>query len=246
MLHCRMRFMALVTLLFATPALAQQTITYSLSSGTGFVINNEGNVVTNNHVVKECQSISVLTPSGEQKATLVAGDPDQDLAVLKTSFIPRYYASLRWNISDLKVGDPVAVMGFPGREGSRGLSQYRNSHVLALKGPQGEARFIQLESVAAHGNSGGPVLDDSGNVIAIITGIATTYRADASGQPVGDKVAQTDIAVTLAALQDFLHQQKISFYESSSEGVSLSDSALRERAADYILPVHCVQDVRRN
>lgn len=242
----RYRFVALLLTLAFTEAQAQQLVTYSLSSGTGFVINNDGNVVTNNHVVKECRGISVLTPSGEQKATLVANDPEQDLAVLKTQYIPRHYASLRWNISALKVGDPVVLMGFPGRDGSRGLSQYRNSHVLGLKGPGGESRFIQLESVAAKGNSGGPVLDDSGNVIAVIAGVAMTFRADASGQPVGEKVAQADVAITLDALQEFLHQHGVSFYETASEGVGLSDAELREHAAHYILPVHCIGDVVRN
>ena len=104
------------TLAFAGP----QMVTYKLSSGTGFVVNNEGHVITNEHVVQHCQSISILTPKGQVAATLVAADAKRDLAVLKTGFISPYTAPLRWNIAELKVGDPVVVMGYPGQQGATG------------------------------------------------------------------------------------------------------------------------------
>jgi S1-C subfamily serine protease len=231
-------------LLVTTPAFAQQTVTYKLSAGTGFVINNDGHVVTNDHVVRGCRSISVLTPEGEKPATLVANDTLQDLAVLKADYISPISAPLRWNINELKVGDPVVVMGFPGQEGSEGHSKYQKTAVTALKGPSGEEKWLQLKSVAAKGNSGGPVLDGAGNVIAVISGMAMTYRVDAStGNLSQHPIGKSDIAITLDALRDFLRQHGIGFYESASGLVMHGDGHLQENAAHFILPVRCVQDI---
>jgi hypothetical protein len=125
------RLLVLGAYLFATPALAQQTVLYKISSGTGFVVNNEGHVITNAHVVKACKSISILTAKGEEQAELVAADSTQDLAVLKTGYISPYNAPLRWNIRDLKVGDPVVVMGYPGQEGSTGHYKFKKSTITS-------------------------------------------------------------------------------------------------------------------
>lgn len=212
-----------------------------ISAGTGFVINNEGNLITNAHVVRACQSISVLTPRGEKSASLVGVDAEHDLAVLKLSEAGgAAIAPLRWNIRDLKVGDAVTMIGFPGQAGVEGRHTSKKTSVTALKGPEGEPLFIQLSSVAAHGNSGGPVLDATGNVIAVITGIAQTYKLGPDGRPLPGIVAQSDVAITLATLQDFLRRTMVPFYESASGG-AYSDAAIEQNALKFTLSVRCVQ-----
>lgn len=240
----RIRPLMLVLALAASfPALAQQMVYYHYLSGTGFVINNDGNIITNAHVVKDCQSISILTPKGEQQAILVAADTKLDLAVLKTPYISPSIAPLRWNISDLKVGDDVALMGFPGKEGANGHYQFKKTKIISLKGPGGQDRWIQLSSVAAQGNSGGPVLDMNGNVIAVIAGMTLSYKADDNGNPEGAPVSQSDVAIPLAALQGFLQEHAIGFYESKSDGRVYGDGDLRDTAHNFIVPVRCIQDV---
>ena len=235
--------LVLLTLAVATSAVAQPMVYYHYLSGTGFVINNEGDVITNAHVVKDCQSISILTAKGEEQAVLVAADTKQDLAVLKTHYLSPSIAPLRLNISDLKVGDDVIIMGYPGKEGAAGHYQFKKTKVLSLKGPGGQDRWIQLASVAAQGNSGGPVLDTNGNVIAVIAGMTLSYQADDNGNPVGSPLSQSDVAIPLAALQGFLHEHEISFYESNSDGRAYRDGDLRDNAHNFILPVRCIQDV---
>ena len=240
-----MRILIPLLLAFAasTAAYAQQVTYYHFLSGTGFVINNDGNVITNAHVVKDCQSISILTAKGEEQASLVATDTEKDLAVLKMPFISPYIAPLRWNISDLRVGDEVVIMGYPGKEGASGHYQFKKTKVLSLKGPGGQDKWIQLESVAAQGNSGGPVLDMNGNVIAVISGMTLSYKADENGNPMGAPVSQSDVAIPLAALQGFLHDHEISFYESNSNGHGYGDGILRDNAHNFIVPVRCIQNV---
>jgi serine protease Do len=240
-----MRHLPLLLTLLTAPAFAQQTIYYKISSGTGFVVNNDGHVVTNEHVVRGCKSISILTPKGEEQASLVATAPGLDLALLKTAYLSPTTAPLRWNIGDLRVGDGVVVMGYPGQEGATGHYQYKKTSITSLKGPTGEDQWIQLASVAAKGNSGGPVLDGSGNVIAVISGMAMTYRVDASGNPVGNAVGKSDVAITLAALQDFLRGHGASFNESASGTIAYGDSTLRDNARNFIVPIRCIQDIER-
>lgn len=239
----RATLFALLAVPFALSAQAQQSVLYKISSGTGFVINNEGHVVTNAHVVTGCQSISILTGKGEVEAKLIAADSGRDLAVLKTGYISPYNAPLRWNISELKVGDGVIIMGYPGQEGSTGHYVYKKTSITSLKGPTGEPNFLQLASVASKGNSGGPVLDGTGNVIAVISGTALTYRADSAGKPTGNPIGQADVAITLAALQDFLRSNRINFYENPSGLIAYGDGVLRDNAKNFTFPVRCIQDV---
>ncbi len=245
MLHYPMRLTILFAWFFASSSLAQGVVTYHISSGTGFVINNDGHVVTNNHVVQACKSISVLTIRGEQPATLVARDETQDLAVLKTSYVPQRYAPLRWNISDLRVGDAILMLGFPGNEGAMGKAQFRKSEVTALTGPGGEPQLLQLRNVAAKGNSGGPVLDASGNVIGVITAIAMVYNADANHQAVGEPIRQSDVVITLAALRDFLQAHGIGFYETGSSNVGSGEATVLDTAQHFTVAIRCVQDMVR-
>jgi S1-C subfamily serine protease len=228
--------------LLTTPVYAQQRVYYHLSSGTGFVINRDGHIITNAHVVRNCRSITILEPRGAHPATLVARDEEKDLAVLKSNYISRTLAQLRWNIVDLQTGDAVVMMGFPGTDGANGRSQFKKTQVTSLKGPVGEPDWIQLSSVAAHGNSGGPLLDQSGNVIAIIKGMAMLYKVDAAGNPVGSAVSQSDVAIPLASLKSFLQAHGIGFYEAASDRQGYADSYLGENAREFTVAVRCVQD----
>ncbi len=240
----RHTLLPLALLFLAAPALAQQSVPVlvKISAGTGFFINRDGDLITNAHVVKACKRISVKTTGGERVATLRASDTARDLAVLRVAGDVPGIASLRWNIRDIKEGDTVVVMGYPGQEGVAGRYQFKKSTVTGMKGPTGEPQWLQLNSVAQHGNSGGPVLDRSGNVIAVITGNAMTYRVmtSATGQRSDPTlIGQTDIAITLPILEDFLRQNMVGYYQASSGTGSSADRLLEARANRFIVPIRC-------
>ena len=235
---------AAIGMFFGLPDASAATIYQKISAGTGFLINRDGDVVTNAHVVKNCQSITIRTDHGNEPGTLRASDTAHDLAIIRLNAgnSAGSMAPLRWNIRELNINDPVIVMGYPGKLGLEGRYVYKHTTVKDLTGPTGEPLWIQLASVAEHGNSGGPVLDTTGNVIAVISGMATTYRADAQGHPLsGDPVGQSDVAITLSALHDFLQQNNAEYYEASSGLVAYSDQVIEEHAKSFILPVHCLQ-----
>lgn len=232
----------LLSLLIASPALAAPPQHYLQSSwGTGFFINRDGHFITNAHVVRGCQSIELHT-SPPMMARIVAHDDTRDLAVLQAIGPAPAIAPLRWNIDDLQPGDPVAVYGFPGT-GASGIANYWPSQVLSLQGPKGEANLLQLTTPVDKGGSGGPVLDRSGHVIAVVAGRIELYREPTSTDSNLTLVSRTSIAVTLRALQDFLDQQKISYYRAASGIVAYADEALARNSRDFIAPVKCYQGV---
>ena len=245
----RSRFFAAIACLCLAPC-ALYAAPYSIiatSAGTGFFIDRNGALITNAHIVRQCQSINVLTKAGERPATLTAIDSEHDLALLQVKDMGGSLAApLRWNISDLKIGDPVYVIGFPGSAGVEGQYTFKNTEVASFQGPLGEPVLIQLGGVVQKGNSGGPVLDGTGNVIAVVTGMALTYATDESGVVQPKLIRQSDVAIPLAPLQDFLKKNAVTYYELASGNGSYSADILTRNALQFTVPVRCVQGVIAN
>ncbi len=141
--------------------------------GSGFIIDAEGLVVTNNHVVDDAEEINVIFHDGNKaEAEVVGTDPKTDLAVLR--FKPAEGASLkaiRWGDSDLsRVGDWVVAIGNPlglGGTVTAGIISARGRDIRA--GPYDD--FIQTDASINKGNSGGPLFNMDGEVIGINTAI---------------------------------------------------------------------------
>lgn len=151
------------------------------AQGSGFVIDDQGHVVTNQHVVSGATSFGVSFWNGESReATLVGTDPSTDLAVLKVSGPRSLFAPLRFGDSSaLSVGDPVLALGSPfGLEGTltSGIVSALNRRMTAPN------RYtitgtIQTDAAINHGNSGGPLLDAHGLVI----GVNAQIESDSGG-----------------------------------------------------------------
>lgn len=220
-----------------------------IASGTGFIVNKSGDVITNAHVVKNCRSIIVRVPKGEVSAKLLAVDAARDLAALRIHGTDiEATAPLRANISELKLGDEVTVMGYPGSDGLGYRHTLQKTVITSMVGPDGEESRILLKHVAEHGNSGGPVLDGYGNVIGVIMAIVERYHTDTSSGTARGKPTLTDrsdIVITLAELRDFLHAHRISAYESASNPGRYEDPQLEETASQFIVPVRCILGAAR-
>lgn len=138
-------------------------------SGTAFALNREGILVTNLHVVEGFSKIFVFTADNEGHACeLLASDPENDLAILKInetnfSFGNRVPYSLRANSP--AVAQRVFSLGFPKND-----VVYNEGYVSSLTGFEGDSQHYQLELPSGPGVSGAPVIDEHGNVIAIISG----------------------------------------------------------------------------
>ena len=152
-----------------------QQIYPSKNSGSGFVVNEEGEIITNNHVISgRAPKIQVtLADQSQHEATVLAKDTVNDLALIKIDAGgPLPY--LRLGDSDgIQVGQKVLAIGNPfGLEGTltTGIVSSIGRTIEDEKGNQLE-EMIQTDAAINPGNSGGPLLDSQGNVIAVNTAI---------------------------------------------------------------------------
>lgn len=146
------------------------------SGGTGFIIDGKGLLVTNAHVVKNAQNIAVQNRNGvTYSAVLVYADAEKDLAILriddpnfKAMFPPPYAISK----SSTDLAEPIYTLGYP-----RDEIVYGQGYLSAKTGYNGDTLSCQLSILANPGNSGGPVLNQSGEVV----GILSTREAESVG-----------------------------------------------------------------
>jgi len=142
----------------------------SSALGSGFVISEDGYVVTNNHVIEGADEITIEFFSGEElKATVVGTDANTDIALLKVeAAAPLPFVSFG-DSNAARVGDWVIAMGNPLGQGfsvSAGIVSARNR---ALSGTYDD--YIQTDAAINRGNSGGPLFNMDGTVIGVNTAI---------------------------------------------------------------------------
>lgn len=143
-------------------------------SGSGFLLTSDGYMVTNNHIVRDADSVYVQSAKGEvYKARVVYTDQPHDLAFLQLcddsafrSMAPVPY-SFDARSSDL--GERVYTLGYPREE-----IVYGEGYLSSGTGYRGDSTAYQIAIGVNPGNSGGPLLDEKGNVIGIISGKQTT------------------------------------------------------------------------
>ena len=154
-----------------------------IGSGSGFVISEEGYIVTNNHVVDRGRDYEVVFASGErQRAELIGQDVDSDLAVIQVDELPEKVEPLVLGSSeDLVVGQLVAAIGNPfGEQGSMSLGiisgldrALQSERALATGNSYSLPQVIQTDAPINPGNSGGPLLNLMAEVVGVNSAIAT-------------------------------------------------------------------------
>jgi len=188
--------------------------------GTGFVIDDEGHIITNHHVIDGAEEIEVDFPQGMKAwAELLGKDPDSDLAVLKVDLPAAQLVPLPLGDSDaVRVGDPVAAIGNPfGLAGTMtvgivsALGRTLDSERQAPGGSAFSAGdIIQTDAAINPGNSGGPLLDQHGQVIGVNRAIRTenfTISGDAANSGVGFAIPINIVKrVVPHLIQDGLYQ----------------------------------------
>lgn len=137
--------------------------------GTGFLIDGKGYIVTNAHVIKGSSFVNVVNnKSDEFKAKIVYVDTKKDIAILKITdndFAP--LKSLPYSIaksSNVSLGQEVFTLGYPRNE-----ITYSKGDISAKTGYNGDTLSFQVQMPANPGNSGGPLLNEDGEVVGIIS-----------------------------------------------------------------------------
>ena len=150
--------------------------------GSGFILNKDGLILTNNHVIDNAQRVEVkLSDKHTYKAQVLGVDKNHDLALLKIN-APNLVPATLAESNGLVVGQRVYAIGNPfGLQGTmtRGII----SAIRSIRGPQGNPieDAIQTDAAVNPGNSGGPLLNSRGEVIGITTLIANNGADQSSG-----------------------------------------------------------------
>jgi S1-C subfamily serine protease len=149
-----------------------------IATGSGFLIDNEGHILTNNHVVEGATKVEVRLGSSDvsHEAEVVGADPATDVALLKVD-VPagQQHPLSLGNSAKVQVGDPVVAIGNP-----FGLDRTVTAGIVSalqrqIQAPNGFSisHVIQTDAAINPGNSGGPLIDSAGNVIGINSQIQT-------------------------------------------------------------------------
>ena len=171
--------------------------------GSGFILDKDGHILTNNHVVEGAQQVEVtLSNQKKYKATVVAVDKTHDIALIQIHGVPNLEPATLADSAGLLVGQRVYAIGNPfGFSGTmtRGII----SALRAVQLPTGVKidNAIQTDASVNPGNSGGPLLNSHGDVIGITTMIATNPNSNVD-QSAGIGFA-IPIATAKAVLDDF-------------------------------------------
>jgi len=175
----------------------------SSALGSGFVISEDGYIVTNNHVIEGADEILIeFFPGGEPgvPAELVGTDPNTDIAVLKVDLEGLEYVAFGdSNAVGARVGDWVMAMGNPLGQGfsvSAGIVSARNR---SLQGTYDD--YIQTDAAINRGNSGGPLFNMDGDVVGVNTAILSP-----NGGSIGIGFAMSSAVVTWVCASKTSHQ----------------------------------------
>ncbi len=208
------------------------------SSGSGIVVNRDGAILTNNHVVKDCGNYEVIDDLNRRiKATLLATDPTRDLALLRAEERFRSAAALRKDIHP-KLGEAVTVVGYPlvGVLGTRPNVNFGN--ITSTVGIRGDPTQMQISVPIQRGASGGPVLDQAGNVIGVVVSKLDALKL---AERYGDLPQNVNFAIRGEFARDFLEANRIEL-TTSTEAAPLTSTDVASHGAAVTVRVRCLRE----
>jgi S1-C subfamily serine protease len=207
------------------------------SSGSGIVITQDGHILTNQHVVQQCEELKVSDDgSPPHRAQLIVADAWRDLALIKVDRRFAQAARLRADTTP-RLGEAVAVTGYPlvGVLGAKPTVGF--GHVSSTTGINDNPAQMQISVPIQRGNSGGPVFDQAGQVMGVV---ASKLDALKIAESVGDLPQNVNFAVRGDTMRAFLDAQRVD-YASTRQSVRIDNTELAAHGVAVTVRVHCVR-----
>jgi TPR repeat protein/S1-C subfamily serine protease len=170
------------------------------STGTGFAVSEDGQIVTNHHVVADCAEVHVR-PQGQEAlaGAVMAQDIRNDLALLRAT-VRLPVAAIR-DDGGIRAGDSVVAVGFPLPGLLASEANVTTGTVSALAGVGNDTRFLQMTVPVQPGNSGGPLLDLQGRVVGVVVGKLDALQV---ASVTGDIPQNVNFAIKAGVVRNFL------------------------------------------
>ena len=195
------------------------------SSGTGFYVSNTGHIISNHHVVEGCNTVKLTFKGKEVSADVLAVDKMNDLAILKADITPSKVYSVA--TEDASLLEDIIIAGYPlGKKVSAAIKTSKGS-ITALAGYGDNYSEFQTDAALNQGNSGGPIMNQKGNVV----GVAVANYGKNAG------VESFNFGIKSSVVKAFIEANNISY--SSSSRKELSKAQLRELIINGTIYLEC-------
>jgi S1-C subfamily serine protease len=202
--------------------------------GSGFLVNPEGALVTNSHVVDGCKRIRVKVGDSYYPAGITQTRPAADLAILSAPALRGDQAVFRAD-ADARLGEPVIAAGFPLPTTLARQINVTNGVVSSTAGIKGDPNQFQMSVPVQPGSSGGPVLDASGQVVGVT---AAKLNAVAAYRSTGVLSENVNFAIKGAVIQALLRETETPFTVGGIEPETGSE-AIARRAQGFTVSIEC-------
>lgn len=202
--------------------------------GTGFFVSDQGHVLTNQHVIKDCTEYTVAKVGAPGvSAQLVASDATNDLAVLSTDHTDVVVPALGLRP---RVGESVYVYGFPLGSMLATTGNFTVGNVTASAGQNDDTRHLQISAPIQPGNSGGPLIDQYGAVVGVIVSrIGDFFVADKTNA----LPQNINFAIKSTVALGFLDANGIPPAAGGRSPTPLDPATVAEKARLFTLRVTC-------
>ena len=206
----------------------------AIYQGSGFVINNNGYIVTCNHVVDGKSKITAQIGEESVPLTLVRADKKNDLAVLKSEKKFESFLSFCRG-KDIRLGDHCIALGFPLQGILSNEVNITSGQVSAMSGPGNDIRLLQITAPIQPGNSGGPLLNVHGDVCGVIV---SKLNALTLAQATGDIPQNIGFALNYQLLKMFLDANGIEYSDrGNDENLTDADIANKYKSSVVLIVV---------
>ena len=202
-------------------------------SGSGFIVSEDGYIVTNEHVAGSCRKI-IIQPMNKV-AKLIAKDANIDLAILKIDGGYKDFASFSVNTAIL--GESVVAAGFPYKKLLSSSIKISTGIVSSLAGVLNDKKVVQITAPIQPGNSGGPLIDLSGNIVGIVV---SKLNSKLMFKMTDDIPQNVNFAIKAKYAKTFLKKHNIKFKQQASLN-KYDIPTISQAAEDYTVEINCIQ-----
>ena len=196
------------------------------SSGTGFYVSSTGHIISNHHVVEGCNTVKLTFKGKEVSADVLAVDKKNDLAILKANLTPPKLYPVA--TEDASLLEDIIIAGYPlGKRVSAAIKTSKGS-ITALAGYGDNYSEFQTDAALNQGNSGGPIIDQKGNVV----GVAVANYGKKAG------VESFNFGIKSSTLRTFASANGLKFLPPNNKEMSNKDLGKLITEATVYLECH--------
>ena len=206
----------------------------TIGSGSGFYINNQGYALTNNHVIEICKQSVAIIDGKETLFRVIATDQTNDVAVLKTDFRSRNY--IRINEDGAELGESIIAAGYPLAGRLSDSVKITRGIVSSLSGLNNNIGQIQIDAALQPGNSGGPVLNESGELVGIASAGLNKLLMAKESKYIPENV---NFAVASPIVTNILKSKKVKYSSSGFFSGSYSNTELASLGNKSTIQLFC-------